>query len=160
MFNTKFKIIAFSLLSVLGAASAHASQINQKGLPLLPTNTVLEGAPLYSNQMSEENTVTTYLNTPNTSVKGELHLLPTFSVQEGDALYSYQEVKTEQASPKTYSNTANVVKGKLRLLPTNSMQEGDALYSYQEVKDKDEKSKAYTEITKSNSKTQKTKKAC
>jgi hypothetical protein len=158
MFNISLKITAFSLFSVLATASAHAGQ---GSLLLHATNTVLEGAPLYSNQKSEDKTVTTYLNKSNTSVKGELHLLPTFSVQEGSALYSYQEIKTDKEIVQTITTpTFSVDKSQLQLLPTNSVLEGDALYSYQEVKTKGESPKVYAEVTKSDSKTLKVKINC
>ena len=134
MFNTTLKITAFSLLSVLATASVQASQINQDSLRLVPTNTVLEGAPLYSNQVSEDITVTTYFNTAKASASGELKLLPTYSVLEGDALYSYQELQTENKVAQNIATSTNSIdKSRLQLLPTYSVLEGDALYSYQEV---------------------------
>lgn len=160
MFNTKLKMTAFSLLSVFAAASAHANQTNQEDLRFLPTNTVLEGAPLYSSQQSKDKIVTTYLNTSDTSANGELHLLPTFSVLEGDTLYSYQEVFTNVNSAKVVSKSNGSSRGELALLPTNSVLEGDALYSYQVVKTKEQNTTVYTEVTKSNNKVQEAKTAC
>jgi len=161
MFKTTLKITAFSLLSVLATASVQASQINQEGLRLVPTNTVLEGAPLYTTQVNEDKTVTTYFNTSKTTGTGKFQLLPTYSVLEGDALYSYQEIITEQTNPKAHINIAkDVAKGKLRLLPTNSVLEGEALYSYQEIETKDQSAQVYAEVTKSKNKIQKAKEAC
>jgi hypothetical protein len=134
MFKTTLKITAFSLLSVLATASAQASQINNEGLRLVPTNTVLEGAPLYTTQVNEDKTVTTYFNTSKTSGTGNFQLLPTYSVQEGSALYSYQEIQAEETIVNAITLPVHSVdKSKLQLLPTYSVLEGDALYSYQEV---------------------------
>lgn len=149
MFKTTLKITAFSLLSVLATASVQASQINQEGLRLVPTNTVLEGAPLYTTQVNEDKTVTTYFNTSKTTGTGKFQLLPTFSVQEGSALYSYQEIQTEETIVNAITSPVHSVdKSKLQLLPTYSVLEGDALYSYQEIITEQTNPKAHINIAK------------
>lgn len=156
MLNTTLRITAFSLLSLLATASVQASQINQEGLRLVPTNTVLEGAPLYAVEETSTEEESTQFYTSATAVEGELFLLPTNTVLEGEALYSYQTVTTEQISPATESNLTEIVaQGELRLLPTNSVLEGAPLYSYQRVVTKNEDGKVYAD-TKANEADKKT----